>query len=152
MGSPIKYGSILAAVCLKMRGNLESVTDGRQSVLEWRHNERHGNSNHRRSDSGADQAKYQSFASMTFVRGICWWPMDSLHKGTVTPKMFLFDDLIMVQPIIPMFITTLLAVGNNTALSMESYFRSLPFIIITIVLEKFGLCCNLMHATKLWAA
>ena len=42
--------------------------------------------------SGADQ----SSASLAFVRGIHRWPVNSSHKGSVTRKMFLFDDVIMV--------------------------------------------------------
>ena len=38
--------------------------------------------------SGAHQRKYQSSASLAFVRGIQWWPVNSPHKGPVTPKMF----------------------------------------------------------------
>ena len=45
--------------------------------------------------SGADQRKHQSSASLAFVRGIHRWPMNSPHKGPVTRKMFLFDDVIM---------------------------------------------------------
>ena len=45
--------------------------------------------------SGADQRKYQSSASLAFVRGIHWWPVESPHKGPVTRKMFPFDDVIM---------------------------------------------------------
>ena len=44
--------------------------------------------------SGADQRKYQSFASLAFMRGIHRWPVNSLHKGSVTQKMFPFDDII----------------------------------------------------------
>ena len=47
--------------------------------------------------SGADQRKHQSSASLSFVRGIHWWPVDSPHKGPVTRKMFPFDDVIMCQ-------------------------------------------------------
>ena len=39
--------------------------------------------------------KNQSYASLAFVRGIHRWPMNSPHKGPVTPKMFPFDDVIM---------------------------------------------------------
>ena len=42
--------------------------------------------------SGADQRKHQSSA---FVRGIQRTPVTSPHKGPVTRKMFLFDDVIM---------------------------------------------------------
>ena len=45
--------------------------------------------------SGADQRKHQSSTSLTFVRGIHRRPVDSPHKGPVTRKMFLFDDVIV---------------------------------------------------------
>ena len=45
--------------------------------------------------SGADQRKHQSSASLTFVRGIHRWPVDSPHKGPVTQKMFPFNDAII---------------------------------------------------------
>ena len=44
---------------------------------------------------GADQRKYQSSASLAFVRGIHRWPVNSPHQGPVTRKMFPFDDVIM---------------------------------------------------------
>ena len=44
--------------------------------------------------SGADQRKHQSSASLTFVRGIHRWPVDSPHIGPVTQKMFPFDDVL----------------------------------------------------------
>ena len=45
--------------------------------------------------SGADQRKHQNSASLAFLWGIHWWPVNSLHKGPVTQKMFPFDDVIM---------------------------------------------------------
>ena len=45
--------------------------------------------------SGADQRKYQSSASLAFVRGNHRRPVNSTHKGPVTRKMFPFDDVIM---------------------------------------------------------
>ena len=45
--------------------------------------------------SGPDQRKYQSSASLAFVRGIHRWPVDSPHKGPVTRKILPFDDFIM---------------------------------------------------------
>ena len=45
--------------------------------------------------SDADQRKHQSSASLAFVRGIHRGPVNSLHKGPVTRKMFPFDDVIM---------------------------------------------------------
>ena len=38
--------------------------------------------------SGADQRKHQSFASLIFVRGIHWWPVNSPHKGQWRGKCF----------------------------------------------------------------
>ena len=46
--------------------------------------------------SGADQRKYQSFASLAFVKRITRWQVNSPHKGPVTRKMFPFDDVIML--------------------------------------------------------
>ena len=45
--------------------------------------------------SGADQSRYQSSASLAFLRGIHRWPVNSPHKGPVTRKIFPFDDVIM---------------------------------------------------------
>ena len=70
--------------------------------LQWRHNNNGGVSIHQRLDClfnhflGADQRKQQSSASLAFVRGIHWWPVDSPLKGPVTRKMFPFDDVIMM--------------------------------------------------------
>ena len=45
--------------------------------------------------SGADERKHQGSASLAFVRGIHWRPVNSPHKWPVTRKMFPFDDVIM---------------------------------------------------------
>ena len=45
--------------------------------------------------SDADQRKYQSSASLAFVRGNHRFPVNSPLKWPVTQKMFLFDDVIM---------------------------------------------------------
>ena len=70
--------------------------------LQWRHNKHDGVSNHQPHVfvystvySGADQRKHQSSASLAIVRGIHRWPVNSLHKGPGTRKMFTFDDVIM---------------------------------------------------------
>ena len=47
--------------------------------------------------SGAAQGKHQSSASLAFVWGIHRWPVNSPHKRSVTPKMFPFDDVIMIS-------------------------------------------------------
>ena len=72
-------------------------------ALQWRHNRRNGVSYHQRIDclpvystvcSGEDQRKHQSSASLVFVRGIRRWPLNSPHKGSVTPKMFPSVDVV----------------------------------------------------------
>ena len=69
--------------------------------LWWRHNGRDSVSNHQPHDcvlnlySDADQRKHQSSASLAFVRGIHWRPVNCPHKWPVTRKMFTFDDVIM---------------------------------------------------------
>ena len=47
-------------------------------------------------NSGTDQRKHHSSASLAFVRGIHRSPVNSPHKGPVTLKMFPFDDVIMI--------------------------------------------------------
>ena len=48
-------------------------------------------------NSGADQRKHESSASLAFVRGIHRWPVNSTHKWPVTRKMFPLDDVIMMH-------------------------------------------------------
>ena len=52
--------------------------------------------------SGADQTKHQSSVSRAFVLGIHRWPMNSLHKGLVTWKVFPFDEVIMRITSVPL--------------------------------------------------
>ena len=70
-------------------------------ALQWRHNESRMASQIPGFSivcctfySGAEQRKHQSSALLPFVRGIRW-PVDSPHKGTVSPKIFPFIDVIM---------------------------------------------------------
>ena len=71
-------------------------------TLQWRHNECNGVSNHQRHDCLLGRffrhrsRKHQSSASLTFVRIIHRWPVNSLHKGLVTRNCFPFDDVIMI--------------------------------------------------------
>ena len=50
--------------------------------------------------------KHQISASLAFVRGIHRWPVNSPHKGPVTRKMFIFDDVIMSWQISGMCLKT----------------------------------------------
>ena len=49
-------------------------------------------------DSGTDQRKYQSSASLAFVRGIHRWLVNSPHKWPVTRKVIPFDDVTNSNP------------------------------------------------------
>ena len=68
--------------------------------------------------SDANQRKHQSSASLAFVRGIHWGPVNSPHKWPVTRKLFPFDDVIMiaVHPNM-MFCCVLFWCGNH----LETY-------------------------------
>ena len=57
--------------------------------------------------SGADQTNHQNSTSLAFVRRIHRWPVNSLHKGPATRKMFPFDDVIMSQICVPVIVITL---------------------------------------------
>ena len=48
--------------------------------------------------SDADKKNHQSSASLAFVWGIHWGPVNFPHKWPVTRKMFPFDDVIMWRP------------------------------------------------------
>ena len=45
--------------------------------------------------SGVDQRKYQTSASLAYVRETHWWPTEFPQKGLATQKMLPFDDVIM---------------------------------------------------------
>ena len=49
----------------------------------------------------ADQRKYQSSASLAFVRGIHRGPVNSPHKWPVTRKMLPYDDVIVNRGYVP---------------------------------------------------
>ena len=68
------------------------------STLHWRHNERDGISNHRLLTQSfvQRQIKENNSASLAFVRGIHWSPVNSPHKGPLTRKTFPFDVVNMI--------------------------------------------------------
>ena len=51
--------------------------------------------------SGADQRKHQSSASLAFVRGIHWWPVNSPHKWPVMRKCFHLMTSSWYETVIP---------------------------------------------------
>ena len=71
-------------------------------TLQWRHNERNGVTIHRLMDCllnrlfRCKRSKKTSKLRVTGLwGGIHRWPVNSPHKGSVTRKMFSFDDVIM---------------------------------------------------------
>ena len=71
-------------------------------------------------DSGADQRKHQSSASLAFARGIHWSPVNSPHKWPVTRKKFPFDDVIMYNTLL-----------HRVAIYKESKLLFRPQVLIT---------------------
>ena len=108
--------------------------------ITGRHNERHGVSNHRHIDclftvcSGAYYRKYQSSASLDFVRGIYRRPVDSPHKGPVTRIMFPFDAVIMT-------ICAIMTVNANIIIWCPNT-KTLPIGSIMICTKNDGLTWN----------
>ena len=77
--------SIYAALLYNKAKPVFSSSTG---TLQWRHNECDSVSNHLHIDCLLNclfrHRKHQSSISLAFVRGIHRWPVNSLHKGTVT--------------------------------------------------------------------
>ena len=76
--------------------------------------------------SSAGQRIYQSSTPLALVRGIQWWPVNSLHKGPVTRKMFQFDDVIMLS-----------AIPNDIAeiVKTHSEYLMVPFYVYRISIQ-----------------
>ena len=72
---------------------------GVELTLQWRHNERNGVSNHRHLDCLLNRLfrRRSKNTSKLRVTGLCEGdsPVYCSHKGSVTRKMFPFDDVIM---------------------------------------------------------
>ena len=94
---------IVLSVMRDRRRNLWwKIYDGSASpTLQWRHNERNGVSNHQPHDCLLNRLfrrrskKISKIRVTGFVRGSHRSPVNPLHKGPVTRKMFPFDDVIM---------------------------------------------------------
>ena len=86
-------------------------------------------------------------ASLAFVRGIYWWPVNSPHKGPVTQKMFPFDDIIM-WPGSPRY-TSLSIWGVKSGLTLWSLYgeRSQEMIIEKLFRFNYLYCNHSYHGT-----
>ena len=94
------YTAFFAILVVTNPSHAESLFRSINVSLQWRHNERGGVPNHQPHDCLLNRLfrcrskKNQISASLTFVREIHRWPVNSPHKGPVTQKK-LFDDVIM---------------------------------------------------------
>ena len=87
--------------------------------------------------SGADERKYQSSASLVFVRGIHRWPVNSPHKRPVTRKMFPFDDDVI------MFV-----IPNGSRLWMTLLINSVVHSRIKVLLVCYIMIFVMIYSTK----
>ena len=69
--------------------------------------------------SGTYQRKHQSSASLAFVRGIHRWPVNSSHKGSVTRKIYPFDDTMCYGYVPTDFTADLWVYSRGTGASMR---------------------------------
>ena len=86
----------------KLTGN-RYLTQFCQNSLQWRHNEHNGVSDHHPHDCllhGLFRRRSKKTLKLR-VTGLCAGnsPVNSLHKGSVTRKLFPFDDVIMYDTI-----------------------------------------------------
>ena len=87
--------------------------------------------------SGTDQRKYQSSASLAFVRGIHRWLVNSPRKGPVTRKMIPIDDVIMDYKVVDMFNQTCLMISQS-----EYNLRNVATFRVSVLMTKrlIGYC------------
>ena len=89
------------ALCTRFFGLPYSIDRYSDVIMpsKWRHNERDGISNHQRLDCLLNHLfrRRSMKTSKLHVTGLCEGnsPVNSPHKGSVTRKMFPFDDVIM---------------------------------------------------------
>ena len=74
--------------------------------------------------------KHQSSASLVLVREIHRWP----HKGPVTPRMFLFDDLIMGNCMPSPSKNCIVSIISHQHFSIQwlLYVKPTPYILFTL--------------------
>ena len=94
--------------------------------------------------SHAYQWKYQSSASLAFVRGIHRWPMNSHYKGPVTRKMFPFDDVIGCPW------NTTLVENYDDEINNDNNKNNGALCIASQSLLVFNRHSNSIHCTLLW--
>ena len=103
---------------------------GSPGSSQWRHNERNSISNHQPHDCLFNclfkvqiKENLKSYVSLAFEQGIHRWPMNSLHKGPVTQKMFPFDDVIMGTSFCDMLRLTAAGLHHNIRLCQDMVYN-----------------------------
>ena len=98
---------ILNKSCFVVQKASQSHGGLRWVTLQWRHNEHDNVSNHRRLDCSLNRLfrRRSKKKSKLRVTGLCVGnsPVTGefpAHKGPVTRKMFPFDDVIMISPVV----------------------------------------------------
>ena len=79
--------------------------------------------------SDADQRKHQSSTPLASVRRNHRGPVNSPHKWSITRKMFLFDDVIMTFPFLPVVGSVCLIRNIYTVSHFHQYTLSAPLMI-----------------------
>ena len=92
--------------------------------------------------SDADQRKYQSSASLAFVRGIHRGPVNSPHKWPVTRKMLPFDDVIVKYCHLQVNNVSTLYVWSIKCSSSIIYIFCWDFRPIIYTISMFLMCMN----------
>ena len=134
--------------------NTASFHKNINNTLQWRHNERDGVSDHQPHDyllnrcSGANLRKYQSSVSLAFVRGIHRAPVNSPHKGTVTRKMFPFDDVIMKHIARPRGVSSVSSKPGVSSVCLAIVFCALWCINGSCYWLKLGCILKIMSKTQ----
>ena len=83
---------------------------------------------------GADRRKHQSSMSLVLMRGIHRWPMNSLHRGPVTWKMFSFDDVIMLM--MKLWITSTIFANKQRNSVMDNGSHDIHHIAFNVWIKK----------------
>ena len=103
----------------------------------------------------ADQRKYQSSASLVFVRWIHRRPVNSPHKGPVTRKIFQFDDVSMVLKFPSLWINHETCVKYTIQrlwcqCKIQIVLLSHQFTIISVIAWSYSMLSHFVYAPSQW--
>ena len=99
--------------------------------------------------SDADERKHQSPASLAFVRGIHWGPVNSRHKWPATRKIFPFDGVIMCKKLALLRWSHIITQPSITSYCIYWPQNHVRHIVIWLMSIKKCLMWNAWFKTKL---